>query len=161
MPDAPFTEAEVNDLIAAKKYIHRKMEDNRGQPNTNETRLTYEIRRRGKEQEDLHLRLYARLEKQPNAASVKPQPGVSLLWHNERIRAICWRLRHDSILNGKLINIVRHWHEKQWTDSDKDNFVVDANPFVKKQIDFNALIHLCAQRWNIEISEHNQMEINL
>ncbi|MBA3356454.1 MAG: hypothetical protein H0U18_11100 [Pyrinomonadaceae bacterium] len=159
MPDAPFTEAEVRDLIAAKKYIHRVMEDNRGQPNANEIRLTYEIRRRGNETGNLHLRLFARLEKQVNAAVVKPQPGVSLLWCNKRIRCICWRLRHDIIRDGRVIGFVRHWHEKQWTDPDEDKFIIDANDFVKKNIDFASLIYLCLRRWNIETSEQYQMEI--
>jgi hypothetical protein len=161
MRDAPFTEAEARDLIAAKKYIHRVMEDNRGQPNINEIRLTYEIRQRGKESENIHLRLFARLEKQVNAASVKPQPGVVLLWHNERIRGVCWRLRHDIIQDGKMIGFVRHWHEKQWTDADRDKFIIDANGFVKKNMDFGSLVRLCLKRWNIEVSDQHQMEIDL
>lgn len=150
MPNAPFTEAEVQHLIAAKKYIHKVMEDNRRQPNVNEIRLTYEIRQRNSEAERLRLRFFARLEKQANAAVVKPFPGVSLLWYNERIRAICWRLRHDVIRDGQLIGFVRGWHEKLWTDSDRDRFIIDANSIVKDKTDFTSLIALCLKRWNIE-----------
>lgn len=161
MRKAPFTEAEVRDLIAAKKYIHGVMEDNRRQPNVNETRLTYEIRRRGREAENLHLRLFARLEKQVSAAVVRPRPGVVLLWHNRRVRGICWRLRHDVIRAGQVIGFIRYWHEKQWTDADEDRFIIDANGFVKRDIDFAPLIRLCLRRWNIESPKQSQMEIDL
>jgi len=157
MPDAPFTEAEVQHLIAAKKYIHKVMEDNRRQPNINEIRLTYEIRRRNNEAERLRRRFFARLEKQANAAVVKPFPGVSLLWYNHRIRAICWRLRHDAYRDGQFIGYVRGWHEKQWTDADHDRFIIDANSIVGDKTGFASLIGLCLRRWNIEAPEQYEL----
>jgi hypothetical protein len=153
MPRDHFTEKEVQQLIASRKYIYKLMEDNRRNPNIHELRLTYEIRRKGKEAEGLKLRFFARMELRPNAGVVKPFPGVSLLWYNERVRAICWRLRHDVIRDGHTIGDVKHWHEKQWTDSDRDKFIVDANRIVGNNTDFTSLVALCLRRWNIDAPE--------
>lgn len=149
MPKAPFTEAEVEALIAAPKIVFSKMEDNRGQPNVHEVRLTYEIRKKTDQQERLRLRVFARLENRPNSAVVQAFPGVSLLWYNHRIRCVVWKLKREVVQNKTVIGFVRGWYEHRWTDTDQDKFVVDVNAEIS-QTDFDSILRTCLKMWNIE-----------
>ena len=149
MPKAPFTEAEVELLIASPKVVFAKMEDNRGQPNVQEVRLTYEIRKKAYSEERLRLRVFARLENRPNSAVVQAFPGVSLLWYNHRIRCIAWKLKREVVQNMTVIGVVRGWYEHQWTDTDQDKFVIDVNAEIS-HTDFNSVLRTCLRRWNIE-----------
>ena len=149
MREAPFTEADVNDLIAAPKYFSSKREDNRGQPNVKEIRVTYEVRKLGEEATNLRLQFFARLEKRPNSAVVQGLPGVSLLWYNRRIRCLAWKLRRDVVMNGVVVGFVKGWYEHVWTDADQDRHVVDVNAEVTAT-DFDSIMRLCCKRWNIK-----------
>jgi hypothetical protein len=149
MPRAPFTEAEVNALIAAPKVVFSKMEDNRGQPNVHEVRLTYEIRKTADQEERLRLRVFARLENRPNSAVVQAFPGVSLLWYNHRVRCVVWKLKREIVWNKTVIGFVSGWYEHQWTDTDQDKFVIDVNADISRT-DFNSVLRTCLRRWNID-----------
>ena len=150
MRNAPFTEADVNALISAKKYFATKREDNRRHTNIKEIRLTYEVRKRGEEATNLRLQFYARMEIRPNAAVVQGLPGVSLLWYGHRIRCVYWKLRRDLIQNRKKIGSVTGWYEHQWTDVDQDDYVVDIDDSKVAATDFDSMVQFCCARWNIE-----------
>jgi hypothetical protein len=150
MPQAQFTAAEVDSLIAVPKIVFKKMEDNRGQPNLTEIRLTYEVRTKDNPDERLRLRMFARLENRPNSAVVQGYPGVSLLWYNDRIRCVAWKLRRESI--GEDLNLIEYvsgWYEHQWRDKARDRFVVDINSEIT-HTDFDSIVRVCLKRWNIE-----------
>lgn len=151
MRKAPFTEADVNNLISEKKYFAKKREDNRRQPNITEVRLTYEVRKRGEEDTNLRLQFYARLEIRPNSAVVQARPGVSLLWYGHRIRCLCWKLRRDVIQNRERVGFVTGWYEHRWTDIDRDEYVVDVDDSEIIATDFDSVVRVCCARWNIEM----------
>ena len=150
MRDAIFTEADVNRLIAAPKYFAKKREDTRGQPNTKEIRVTYEVRKRGEEESNLRLQYFARLEQRPHAAVVQAFPGVSLLWYGHKIRCLAWKLRRDLIRNGEPRGFINGWYEHQWSDVDHDRYVVDVDDSVIQDTDFDWIMRFCCARWNIE-----------
>jgi hypothetical protein len=141
-----FTQADVEYLVAARKFICRTVEDNTTvYPLPYEMRLTFDIRKRDYPQQDIGLRFRALRE--PH--SVISKWGIALLWHGKRIRGIDYKLREDIIDGGLIIGHLRHWHEHFWTDKNQDKNIIDVNSLVKNE-DMRALVELCMARWNIE-----------
>jgi len=147
---ADFTQSDVDYLIRAKKFIHRTIQDNTNWQKTSphkapdELRIVYDIRRSDGPDTNLKLQFAARRELSPQT-----KWGIALRWHGERIRGLDHKLREDIIRGGLIVGKVRHWHEHQWTNEDRDKHVVDANAIVKNQ-DMRSLIETCLDRWNIE-----------
>lgn len=148
---AKFAQAEVDYLVAAKKFISRTVEDNSGwkrkrpsDPPT-EIRITYDIRRKDNPGEDIGLRFHARKELGPPFAHW----GASLKWQTVRIRGLNYKLREDIIRDGLIIGKIRHWHEHIWNEQDGDKNIIDANDLVKNE-DMRSIIELCMRHWNIE-----------
>ena len=83
------------------------------------------------------------------AAVVQAFPGASLLWYSKRIRCLAWKLRRDVVKDGEVTGFVNGWYEHQWTDADQDRYVVDVNAEITAT-DFDSIVHLCCERWNIE-----------
>jgi hypothetical protein len=48
------------------------------------------------------------------------------------------------------------WHEKLFTDTDKDKYIIDINDDIKNT-DFWAIVKFCCIRWNLDIPEERQM----
>jgi hypothetical protein len=155
------TEAEVARIISRQKFIYRTIADNT-QPSRSEKRqkdyvqpneknIVYEIRYSDMREKPADLRFRARLETGISGAP-RPRPGISLNWKNTRIRGVNWNLRHDSMLNGQLLEPVRGWHEKLWTEIDEDKYVVSIKEEVRNT-DLRSMIRFCCQRWNIDLPE--------
>lgn len=154
----PFTEYEVSQLIAARKFVAKVMQDNtRGKPDPQvERRIIYDVRRRDHPGKDARLRLCARLSPALPGIGIKPTPGVALQWRGKIIRKLDWALRHENVQYGTVIGIVRGWHEHIWTDEDQGKFIEAADPPVK-QTDMGSVIRWCAKKWNIELEEVEQL----
>jgi hypothetical protein len=158
MVSIPFTEYEVSQLIAARKFVARVMQDNtRGDPDPQvERRIIYDVRRRDYPAKDIRLRLFARLSPSLPGIGIKSTPGVALQWRGKNIRKLDRALRHDNIQYGVVIGIVRGWHEHIWTDEDQGRYIEAADPPVK-QTDMKSVIRWCAEKWNIELEEIEQL----
>ena len=115
-----------------------------------EKRIIYEVRFADMREKDAHLQLLARLEKAIAGVYPRPLPGISMRLAGRRIRGINWNLRHDCIQNGVSVGRIRGWHEKRWTNSDGDKFIVDINGEVRNT-DLLSMIRLACQRWNIDL----------
>src|SRR6266481_5994327 len=136
---AKFTQADVDYLIAARKFICRDVEDNSAaRPVPYEVRITFDIRRRDNPQPDIGLRFRALRE----PYSVIPKWGIALIWHGKRIRGIDYKLREDIMHGGLIVGHLHHWHEHSWTDTDEDKNIIDVN-HAEKNEDMRALIELC------------------
>src|SRR5690242_7125801 len=121
-----FTEAEVDYLIRAKKYIFAipdiKEEDGGW------FAMRAEVRKKDDESwQRGGLMIYARVKK---AISNVPRglPSCVIQWHGYRIRGVDYEVRHDNP-DGQP---VRGWHEHIWNDEDEDSRVIPASPAVKK-----------------------------
>ena len=100
MVSAPFTEYEVSQLVAARKFVARVVQDNTREeidPQI-ERRIIYDVRRKDNPSNDNRLRLCARLSPSLPGIGVKGTPGVSLQWRNKNIRKLDHKLRHDVII---------------------------------------------------------------
>lgn len=157
MVSAPFTEYEVSQLVAARKFVARVVQDNtRGEIDPQiERRIIYDVRRKDNPSNDNRLRLCARLSPSLPGIGVKGTPGVSLQWRNKNIRKLDHKLRHDVIQDGVVVGFVRGWHEHVWTDEDQDRFIIVADPPVR-QSDLRSVIRWCADKWNIELEDSKQ-----
>jgi len=150
MARAPFTEYDVRQLIAARKFVAKIMQDN-VQSETDprkERRIVYAIRRRDTPNRDISLRLIARLSPSVPGVGLKSLPGIALQWKGKIIRKLDWALRHDTWRDGVVVGFVRGWHEHIWTDEDEDRHIVEADPPIKRT-DMRSLVRYCADKWNI------------
>jgi hypothetical protein len=157
MSHAPFTEAEVNYLLKARKFIHGLIKDTTDNPDAPILEVVYRIRRLDRPDDDLKLRLSARRPKPVLATMPRPRPSAALLWHGERIRGIDRKIVHSAIKNGVTGRKVRGWHEHRWTTADGDKQVVDVNSAMRNvQEDFKSILRFCMKRWHIEVRDEDR-----
>lgn len=150
----PFTEADVNYLLKARKIIQGVTRDTTDDPNADLLEISYRIVRVGSPLDDIKLRLQARRPKPVRVTLPKPKPSSALLWHGERIRGIDHKIVHPRIKDGLLVGKVRGWHEHVWTFADRDAQVVSVEKQMKKiQEDFRSVLRFCMARWRIELIE--------
>jgi hypothetical protein len=159
MPIAPFTEYEAGQLLLARKFISRALQDNLQSPGDAERHVVYDVRRRDMPNKDLRLRLYARLP--ASVAGIRPNalPGASLQWKGKNIRKVDYALRHDSIRYGASAGVVRGWHEHIWTDEDEGKYIIAASPNPGK-CDVRSLVRWACKKWNIDADEIGE-QLNL
>lgn len=157
-----FTEYDVNQLVAARKFAARVLENTlapeRGKTQSEKT-IKFAIRRLDTPKVDLVLVLSGRIKikKLTGVASIH-KPGVALFWHGKRIRGIDWKIRHEIIEDGVITGFIKGWHEHIWTDKDEDRFIIPVNPKMKNE-DLQAVLQWCVKKWNIEqIEEQFQLE---
>lgn len=157
MATIPFSEYEVRQLISARKFAFRVIQDNtQTKPNPeSERHISYDIRRKDMPNKDLRLRLNARIAPSVPGVGVKPIPGIALQWHGKIIRKLDHAMRHTSIQNGVSVAEICGWHEHIWTDEDEDKYVIAADPPVRNA-DMKSLIWWAAEKWNIEIEEEEK-----
>jgi hypothetical protein len=152
MATAHFTEYEVRQLLEARKFVSRVLQDNlkaNSNPNS-EKHIVYDVRRMDMPRIDIRLRLCARLAPSISGVGAKATPGVALQWKGKLIRRIDHALRHDSIRHGVSVGHLKGWHEHIWTDEDEDSFVITADPPVTRS-DIRSLIQWAAEKWNIDL----------
>lgn len=160
MSHAPFTEAEVNYLLKARKVIRGVIRDTTDKPDAPLLEIIYRVARVDRPNDDIKLRLSARRPKPVMATMPRPRPSAALLWHDERIRGIDRKIVHSVIKNGIIVGRVRGWHEHQWTAVDGDSAVVNVNRAMRNvQEDFKSLLRFCMKRWRIEIDEDDNQQI--
>lgn len=160
MSHAPFTEADVNYLLKARKFIHGLIRDNTASEDAPILEVVYRVRRVDRPNDDIKLRLSARRPKPVMATMPRPRPSASLLWHSERVRGIDRKISHPEIKNGIVVGKIRGWHEHQWTMGDGDRFVIDINNAMRNvQEDFKAVLRFCMERWRIEVDEDDRQQI--
>jgi hypothetical protein len=158
MSHAPFTEADVDYLLKARKFIDSVMRDTTADPDAPIREIIYRVRRLDRSDDDIKLRLHARRAK-PVLTTIPRavRPSAALLWHGERIRGIDRKIVHSIIRNGLVVGKVRGWHEHQWTNADGDNHVIDANNFMRNvQEDFKSILRFCMERWRIEVKDEDR-----
>jgi hypothetical protein len=154
MSDAPFTEADIDYLLNARKVVHSVIRDTTEKPDASLLEVVYRIVRSANPDDDIKLRLHARRPKPVLVSAPRPRPSAALLWHNVRIRGIDRKIVHPVIKNGVITGKIRGWHEHQWTDADGDRYVVHVNRQMKNiQEDFRAVLRFCMKRWRIELQE--------
>ncbi len=146
-----FTEYEVRQLMAARKFVFQIVRDNVQSPDF-EKQIVYDVRRRDTPRKDHRLRLCARLAGSLSGVGPKSTPGVSLRWKGKSIRKLDYALRHDSIKSGISVGHVDGWHEHIWTDEDEDRYVIPADPPVKGN-DLRSVVRWATEKWNIETDE--------
>ena len=153
MSDAPpFTEANVEYLLKARKVIQGITRHTTDDPDADLLEISYRIVRIGNPGDDIKLRLQARRPKPVLATLPKPKPSAALLWHGERIRGIDHKIVHPRIKDGLVVGKVRGWHEHIWTLADRDSRVVGIDKQMKKiQEDFRSVLRFCMRRWRIEL----------
>jgi hypothetical protein len=147
-----FNEYEVHQLIAARKFVNRVVQDNVQEQTDFEKKIVYDIRRKDMPKKNISLQLTARLAPPLSASGAKAIPGVSLRWKGKTIRKIDYALRHDSIRYGVSAGHLSGWHEHIWTDEDEDRYVIAANPPVKAR-DIRSLVRWAAEKWNIDLEQ--------
>lgn len=157
----PVNEALVADLLKRKKFVHAVVFDNtqpsgkdkrkRAYVAPDEKRIVFEIRFSDSPDKAVKLRFTARLET-PLTGLPRPRPGISLKWKGVRVRGVNYYLRHDSIRNGVSCGHIKYWHEKIFTNTDGDKYVIDMNDEVKNE-DLWSLIRFCCKRWNIQLED--------
>lgn len=157
MPRQDITESDVSKILSRTKFIHKVVTDNtrskdKSAPQPFEKRIICDLRFRDMPDNHVQLQLFARLEQAISGVLPKPRPGISLLFKGIRIRGVNCHLRHDSLLNGVSCGHVRHWHEKIWTNTDGDKYIIDINSEVKN-VDLTSIIRFCCDRWNIEVKD--------
>ena len=157
MATIPFCEYDVRQLISARKFVSKILQDNTQTKigAEYEKHIVYEIRRVDTPTKDIRLRLCARIPPSVPGVGVKPTPGVALQWHGKIIRKLDSVMRHTSIQNDIPIGDVHGWHEHIWTDEDEGRYVVAANPPVKNA-DMKALIRWAAKKWNVELEKQDE-----
>jgi hypothetical protein len=144
------TEAQATDILVRRKFIHSVASDNSSSTTANERLIAYALRFVDSPLADQPLQLIARLERNIPGIAPRPKPGISLRWKGHyRIRQISHALRHDCLLNGVPNGHVKGWHEKIWTNTDEDKFIVDVNHEIGNT-DLMTMIRFCCERWNIE-----------
>jgi len=160
MSRAPFTEAEVDYLLKARKFIGGLIKDSTRDPDSKIPEVVYRVRRFDRPEEDIRLKLSARPRKSViRTGSAKLRPSAALLWHGKRIRGIDHKIVHPKIENGLMVGEVRGWHEHQWTDIDGDDFVIDVNgPMRNVQEDFRSVLRFCMERWRIEVRDRDRQQ---
>ena len=152
MSDAPFTEAEVDYLLKARKVIQGVTRDTTDDPDADLLEISYRIVRADNIGDDIKLRLQSRRPKPVLETSYKPRPSAALLWYTERIRGIDHKIVHPRIENGLVVGKVRGWHEHIWTPEDGDKRVISiARQMRNIQEDFRSILHFCMKRWRIEL----------
>ena len=107
MSHAPFTEAEVNYLLKARKFIHGLIRDTTENPDAPILEIVYRVRRVDRPNDDIKLRLSARRPKPVMATMPRLRPSAALLWHSERIRGIDRKIVHPVIKDGMIVKRVR------------------------------------------------------
>jgi hypothetical protein len=154
MASVPFTEYEVRQLLEARKFVFRVLQDNIAteSDSDSEKHIVYHVRRIDAPRKDIRLRLCARIPPSLSGVGPKGTPGVALQWQGKIIRKVDYALRHDSLRHGVSVGHVKGWHEHIWTDEDEGRYVVQADPLIKK-FDIRSLIRWAAQKWNIELEE--------
>jgi hypothetical protein len=163
MRPTPFTEYEVKELLRAKKFIYKVRENNyptaKNNSAINEIRIRYAIRRVDSPNQDLRLQFFTRLERPAFGAEARTLPGISLNWYGERLRSISHALRHEVIQNGINIGYVKGWYEHQWTEADRDRYIVDINEDLQHTTkDLLSMMAFCLKRWNINAPEQLNLE---
>jgi hypothetical protein len=163
MSHAPFTEADVNYLLKARKFIHSLVRDTTDNPEASVLEVVYRVRRLDKPDDDITLRLSARRAKPVLATMPRPRPSAALLWHGERIRGIDRKIAHPIIKHGVIVGKIRGWHEHRWTKDDSDSSVIDVNKAMQNvQEDFKSILRFCMNRWHIEMPDDDrQLELGL
>jgi hypothetical protein len=147
-----FSEYDVRQLIAARKFVNRVVQDNVQEQTDSEKKIVYDIRRRDMPKKNISLQLCARLAPSLSAGGAKATPGVSLRWRGKTIRKVDYALRHDSMRYGVSAGHLSGWHEHIWTDEDEDRYVIAADPTVKGR-DIRSLVRWAADKWNIELEQ--------
>ena len=144
----PFTKADVDYLIKAKKLISAI-------PQMAETASEFvmqaDIRRKDDPGREKGLIIRAHAKKSPPGLP-KGVPSCVIQWHGYRIRGVNRELWHDNP-DG---TIVRGWHEHIWNDQDRDSRVVPADV---SQPSISKLFEWGLKRWNIEVKEE-QLRVN-
>jgi len=148
-----FTEAEVEYLVKATKYIFAipEIEQDEGGWSV----MQSEVRKKDEPNwQKGGLLIKARVKK---ALPGLPRgfPSCSLQWHGYRIRCVDYEVRHDNPRGGLP---VRGWHEHIWNDEDHTDRVISASPLVIKP-DLRNIFQWGLSKWNIEVKE-GQKEIN-
>jgi hypothetical protein len=158
MSHAPFTEADVNYLLKARKFIQSVVRDTTDNPDSPLLEIIYRVRRLDRPNDEIKLRLSARRPKPVMATAVRYiRPSAALTWHDERIRGIDRKIVHVITKNGLSVGKVRGWHEHQWTEADGDSNVVDANKVMRNvQEDFKSILRFCMNRWRIEVRDDDR-----
>lgn len=143
----PFTEAEVDYLVKAKKFISAipKVEEA-----ASEFIIQADVRRSDNPGREMGLIIRVHAKRSPPGLP-KGIPSCVLQWHGHRIRGINRELWHDNP-DG---TVVKGWHEHIWNDQDSDDRVVPANigqPGLRKLFEWGL------KNWNIEVKQE-QLEV--
>jgi hypothetical protein len=160
MSHAPFTEADVNYLLKARKFIHSVVRDTTDNPDAPILEIIYRVRRLDRPDDDITLRLSARRAKPVLATMPRPRPSAALLWHGQRIRGIDYKIAHSVIKHRVIVGKIRGWHEHRWTTEDGGSPAFDVNKAMQnEQEDFKSILRFCMKRWRIEVGEDDQQQI--
>jgi len=163
------TAAQVTDILEKRKFVSAVKQDNtkpskselkhKSYRQPNEKSIYWDLRFVDMRDKPIPLQFHARIETPLSGLrSIRPLPGASLLWKGVRIRGVNWSIRHDNLHDGVQIAPVRKWHEKLYTEIDRDKYIIDINNDVKST-DFWAIVKFCCNRWNIEFPEEPQMKM--
>ena len=150
-----FTKADVDYLIAARKYIKA----------IPRTRFLDSARRTGwkiiipeifykadRSKPIKGLVVMAKAHQAPIPLP-RPKPSSALEWFGHRIRGLNHEIRHDNPDGTSVLG----WHEHLWSPNYDDALVVEAKP-EPTQKTLEAILKWGLEKWNIEV-ENKQGEL--
>jgi hypothetical protein len=144
-----FTEAEVEYLVKAKKYIFAipEIEQEEGGSSV----MQAEVRRKDDPNWQKGGLLISARVKKALPGLPRGSPSCSLRWYGRRIRGVNYEVWHDNPDSSS----VRGWHEHIWNGEDRDARVIQASPAIAKP-DLRNIFRWGLSKWNIEITEEQK-----
>jgi len=135
------SQQDADALVALPKYI-RRMPRQRTRHGTVRLKTATIYDSAGR---DTGVSIDAHMSAPPRGRGNSAQ--VALVWRNEPIRRIDWRLRHHNP-DGE---VVCGWHQHIWHDKHADQCAVAFKEPIAPKDDLEAIFRIACQHWNIHI----------
>lgn len=146
MTSKRFTKAEVEYLLAARKFI--KAIPDLPLIVTSPQRIQAPVFLKSEPNIPVRgLVIMATIRRAPPGLP-KPLPSVALEWYGVRIRGLNYEIWHDNP-DG---SVVRGWHEHVWSPEYEDDCVVPAGPRVTRK-GLQDVLKWGLRKWHIEVQQ--------